>query len=751
MEKTIIRIKGIHCASCVRTIENTLRRTPGVLDAKVNFASGRALVEYDSEETDLLQINKVISEIGYEPVETIQAGAGTWEFEDEQEARSIRRHFIVSALLTLPLLYVAMAPHVSLNLPDVISENAPLIQFLLVTPIMICGRQFFTRGVGSLIRTHAANMDTLIAIGTASAYLYSVFVSIAVWLGNPHYTKEHLYYEVAGTLLTFILLGRWLEAITKGKTKNAMKSLLQMKPRKAVVVRDGVEKEIPADDVRVGDIIIVRPGQAVPVDGTIIQGSSFVDESMITGESIPVEKLPGGRVIGGTMNKTGAFRFRASGVGKDTVFARIVRLVEEAQLSRAPIQELADRVASIFVPLVVLIAIAAFLIWLSLGKGFSFALTAFISVLIIACPCALGLATPTAVMVGLGIGAKKGVLIKNMRALQIMEKVNVVVFDKTGTLTTGQPELTDVVPSTGSTGNEVIEFAAACERNSEHPLAEAIVKAASKQDIPVPQPEKFDSVPGKGIVCELAGDKIAVGNMALLKDCDIDTSLLDSDVRNLQMQGKTVMFVARDGRLLGAIGLADALKPHARDVMASLVRLGMDVVIITGDNRRTADAIAKELGVKKVFSELLPSEKLEQIRKLQGDGLTVAMVGDGINDAPSLVAADTGIALGSGTDVAVESGDIVIMGNDLRDVTFAIKLSRYVMRKIKQNLFWAFFYNAVSIPVAAGVLYPLTGFLLNPVIAAIGMSFSSVSVVANSLLMQYHRGFRTAGSVPGNA
>lgn len=736
-EKTVIAITGMHCASCVLKIEKSLKAVEGVYDAKVNFTSARAHISYDPNKVTRQILEKAIKKAGYTPIEEI-AGIDTEKEAREKEVKTLKIKFIVAAILGAPLLYFAMAPHIGLPVFDFVIKNMALVQFLLTTPILIAGYQFYTKGIGAVVKTKTANMDTLVATGTGSAYIYSLYVSVAIWMGNPNYGIGNLYYEVAGILIASILLGRWLESIAKGKTSEAIKKLLGLQPKTAIILRNGQEKEIPIEEVRLGDIIIVKPGQKIPVDGKVIEGHSSVDESMITGESIPVEKSIDSEVIGATINKTGSFKFKATKVGKDTALAQIIRLVEEAQGSKAPIQELADMISAYFVPVVVGIGTVSFLIWILSGQGFAFALTVFIAVLIIACPCALGLATPTAVMVGTGLGAENGILIKSAQSLQIAHKINAVVFDKTGTLTKGEPELTDVIVYSKDK-REVLRLAGIVEKNSEHPLGEAIVKGAKEEGIELPDSEEFESVTGKGVVARFESKEIILGNRKLMQDRNIDMSKLEKDLQKLEAQGKTVMIVVSNNLPIGLVAVADTLKQYSKEAIHALQKLGKEIIMITGDNKRTSQAIAKQLGIRRILAEVLPKDKANEIKKLQSEGLKVAMVGDGINDAPALTQADIGIAIGTGTDVAIESGDIVLIKEDLRDVVMAMDLSRYTMKKIKQNLFWAFFYNSAGIPIAAGILYPFTGFLLNPMIAGAAMAFSSVSVVSNSLLMRRYK------------
>jgi len=739
IEKTVINIAGIHCASCVTNIENALKKSPGVLDAKVNFATGQAFVKYDRTKISIQQLHKIIKNAGYKVIEEHEMLTPEKEKELRKgEIRILRIKFIVSLILSIPLLYLAMANIFKLPLPPFIMENLPFIQFLLATPVLVCGYQFFNEGILSLIRTHRANMYTLISLGVGASYLYSLFLSIAIWIGGGSYSMEDLYYETAALLVTFILLGKYLEAVAKGKTSEAIKKLLGLKPKTALVLRDGGEKEIPVEEVIIGDIVIVKPGQRIPADGIVIDGYSSIDESMVTGESMPVDKFPGKEVIAGTINKTGSFKFEAIKVGQDTMLAQIIKLVQDAQGAKAPIQELADRISAYFVPIVLIIAVAVFIVWLILGKEFIFALSIFISVLIIACPCALGLATPTAVMVGTGIAAQNGILIKNPSSLQRAYKIDAVVFDKTGTLTRGEPLVTDVIAYDKSQ-NDVLELAASIEKKSEHPIASAIVKAAQEKNIPIKEVRDFLSLPGKGVMGWIDTEHILLGNRKLMEKKNIDISRIKDDLEKLENEGKTVMFLVSNSKPIGILAVGDTLKNFSLEAVAALKKLGKQVFMITGDNRKTAQTIAKYLALDNVLAEVLPQDKEEEIKRLQSGGLNVVMVGDGINDAPALAQADVGIAIGTGTDIAIESGDIVLIKDDLRDVVMAIDLSRYAMKKIKQNLFWAFFYNLVGIPIAAGILYPFTGFLLNPMIAGAAMAFSSVSVVSNSLMMTRYK------------
>jgi len=646
----------------------------------------------------------------------------------EDEAAYWKKRLLVSAVFGIPLIYLAMAEWLGLPAPQLSHHAMALVQFALATPIMLASWSFFANGIPALLH-RTPNMDTLISVGTITAYAYSVVVGVYAFLGKQ---IGELYFEIAGILLLFLILGQYLEAVTKGKTGEAIKKLLGLQAKTAIVIRKGNEVEIPIEDVAVGDIVLVKPGGKIPVDGIVVEGHSSVDESMITGESIPVEKSKGDAVVGATLNKTGSFTFKATKVGKDTVLAQIVKLVEEAQLSKAPIQQIADKVSYYVVPAVIAIAVLSFLTWTVLGYDVSFSLMSFVAVLIIACPCAIGLATPTALMVGTGLAAQRGILFKNAAAVQATRELDIVVFDKTGTLTKGEPELTDIALLGKHSESQVLQLAAALEKKSEHPLAEAILNAA-KDKVSVPAVMNFKSVSGKGVQGTVTGRTVWLGNRAMMHGIALGKA--EPHLQRLEGQGKTAMLLAVGKEIVGVIGVADTLKEYSKDAVAELQKIGKKVILLTGDNERTAQAIARQVGITEVIAQVLPDEKVAQIKKLQLQG-KVGMVGDGINDAPALTQADVGIAIGSGTDVAIESADVVLIREDLRDVVMAMRISAYTLRKIKQNLFWAFIYNAVGIPVAAGVLYPFTGWLLNPIIAGAAMALSSVSVVSNALLMR---------------
>jgi len=724
-----LSITGMGSAHCAGIVEKALRGIGGVESVSVNLATAKARVTYDPTRVRVSRMIEAVKAAGY--------GAALGETRDAEaearrsEVREFSLRLAVSWAFGIPLLYAAMGHMVGLPTPALSLRGFALLQFALCTPIVLAGSNFYINGFKAL-RNLTPNMDSLVAIGTGTAYVYSLYQSF--------WGFGHLYYETAGLLIAFILLGKTLEAVARGKTSEAIKKLVGLQPKTARVIRGGEEVEVPVEEVEVGDRIRVRPGEKIPVDGRIAEGRSAVDESMITGESIPVEKAAGDPVIGATVNKTGTFVFEATRVGSETALAQIVHLVEEAQGSKAPIQSLADRVSAVFVPAVVAIALLTFLAWMTVaGAQPAHALAAFVAVLIIACPCALGLATPTAVMVGTGKGAEMGILIKGAEALQRAGDVQAVVFDKTGTLTRGEPRLTDTVPFEGMAAEDLLALAASVEAGSEHPLGEALVAAARERGLSIPEAQGFEATPGKGVAARVEGRAVLVGTDRFLAEAGIAPTVFAETKGRLEGEGKTALCVAVDGKPAGLLAVADTLKEHSAEAVRALRRLGVQVILLTGDNRRTAEAIAREVGIDRVLAEVLPAEKAREVQKLQDEGLVVAMVGDGINDAPALTQADVGIAIGTGTDVAIESADIVLVKDDLRDVVRAMELSRYTLRKIKQNLFWAFVYNSIGIPLAAGVLYPFTGWLLHPIIAGAAMAMSSVSVVTNSLLMRRYR------------
>jgi len=727
IHKSEFKIAGMHCASCAATIEKNLSKLKGIKSASVNFATESAQIEHDHN-TSEEKIKETIHHLGYKAYSP--SSEPQMEHEHHEEQKTLKKKVKWAAILSIPLVYSMLASF--FGLPMFFEDKTiTIIQFVLTTGVVIAGSNFYFRGIGTLIKTKSANMDTLVAIGTGIAYLYSIVIGIMIFLGRA--SAGDLYFEVSALLITFILFGNYLEERTKGQTGEAIKKLLGLQAKTATVIRNGKTIKVPIDEVKLGDIVLVKPGEKVPVDGIVVSGYSSVDESMVTGESMPVEKKEGDIVIGATINKTGSFKFKATKVGGETTLNQIIKLVREAQMSKAPIQKLVDKISAIFVPTVVVIAIIAMITWLALGYPFAFALKIFIAVLVIACPCALGLATPTAVMMGTGLAAKHGIIIKNAETLQKAKSIQVIVFDKTGTLTKGKPEVTSIVPLGDKTEKEVLLYAAIAEKNSEHPLAEAIMKKTAELKIKVPDASSFRAIPGKGIIAHHKGKKIILGNRKMIK-----LGKFEDSVQELESKGNTVMALSINNKIAGLIAVADQLKENSKEAITQLKKMGKKVAMITGDNKRTADAIAKELGIDYVLSEVMPEDKEKEIRKLQKNKTVVAMVGDGINDAPALAQADVGIAIGAGTDVAIETGGIILVKNDLRDVVNAIDISSYTLKKIKQNLFWAFFYNTAGIPIAGGVLFPL-GFLLNPIIAGTAMAFSSVSVVGNALLMRYYK------------
>jgi len=643
----------------------------------------------------------------------------------EIELRNLKILVAFSMMLAVPTLILTYFP----VLPYLPSN---IWLFILATPVQFIAGWRYYKGAWNAIESRSANMDTLIAVGTSAAWLYSTIVTFAPSV----FPGGEVYFDTSAVIIALILLGKLFEDIAKGKASEAIRKLMGLQPRVATVIREGSELEIPIEQVEVGDIVVVRPGEKVPVDGQVVEGYSSIDEKMITGESIPVEKQVGDQVIGATINKSGLLKFKATKVGADTMLSQIIKLVEEAQVARAPIQRLADLVSSYFVPAVILIALASFIIWNMLGSGFTFALGVFIAVLIIACPCALGIATPTAIMVGTGKGAENGILIKGGEYLEKAHKLDSIVFDKTGTLTRGEPSVTDVLALTPHRESDVLVFAASAESGSEHPLGEAIVRKAKDQGLSVLTLESFEAIPGKGVQAICDKRKVLLGNRRLMSESGISISEVEDRIRELENEGKTVMLTSVDGKLAGLIAVADTLKEFSTSAVRQLRKMGLEVIMLTGDNERTAKAISKQVGIDRVMAEVLPASKAEVVKKLQSEGRIVGMVGDGINDAPALAQSDIGIAIGSGTDVALETGGIVLIRDDLRDVVASIQLSKQTVGKIKQNLFWAFFYNAAFIPVAAGLLYPAFGILLNPMFAAAAMAFSSVTVVTNSLLLR---------------
>ena len=728
--KLTLKIGGMTCASCASVIEYGLKKEKGINSASVNLASEKAYIDFDSKITSEKNIRKIIKNLGYSVVE--DGG------NKERESANLRNRFILSLVLGLPVIYVVMGPMIGLPQVGLTDKLLLAVEAVLSGAVIMACFNIWLSGFKKILKLKP-NMDTMILIGTATAYFYSLVNLAMLFLGREA-SMNNFYFESAAFILIFISLGKYLEAFTKGKTSEAIKKLAGLQPKTATIIKDGEEIEVPIDEVKKDDVVLVKPGEKIPVDGIVIDGYSGVDEKAITGESIPVEKRKGDDVIGATINKTGVLKFKAMKVGKDTMLAQIIKIVEDAMGSKAPIQLLVDKVSFYFVPTVILIALAAGVVWFLALHQIAPAITIFVAVLIIACPCALWLATPTAVMMGTGLAAEKGILIKSSKALQTAKDVNMVVFDKTGTLTKGEPVVTEIASFNKKLKRkDILRILASVEKNSEHPLAQAIVNKAKEDRIKLFGVKKFKAIAGKGVEAISNRKRILIGTRKLMDDNKISTRLIEEEMQRLEMQGKTAMIVSLGKKVIGIVAVADVLKENSNEAVKKLHKMGKSVAMITGDNKRVGEAIAKQVGIDKVLAEVLPQGKSDEIKKLQSQGKIVAMVGDGINDAPALAQADLGIALGSGTDVAIETGEIVLIKDDLRDVVSAIDLSKYTLNKIKLGLFWAFIYNVVGIPIAAGALFPFTGWLLNPSIAAAAMAFSSVSVVLNSLSMKIRR------------
>ena len=735
--KKDFKVTGMTCAACSSRVERVLSKMEGVTKAEVNLATEDLHIDYDDSKLKIQDIIGKIEKAGYGAYE-VKEDTKIDDTDKEDAINSLKKRFVLSLVFAVPLLYISMGHMMGAPLPSIIDPmknamNFALIQLILVIPVMIVGRKFFIGGFKNIVHL-SPNMDSLIAIGTSAAFLYGIYAIVKIAGGDTHFSMD-LYFESGATILTLITLGKYLEAKTKGKTSEAIKKLMGLAPKKATIIVDGVEKVISIDEVKVGDVILVKPGEKLPVDGEIVEGTTTIDESMLTGESIPIDKNIGDKVFGASINKFGMFKYKATKVGKDTALAQIIKLVEQAQGSKAPIAKMADIISGYFVPTVITLAVISSIVWAISGKGLEFSLTIFIAVLVIACPCALGLATPTAIMVGTGKGAENGILIKSGVALEGAHKINTVVFDKTGTITEGKPKVTDIITK-GLSEDELLRYASSAEKGSEHPLGEAIVVAGVERGLELFEIESFKSVPGEGIVTLINDKNILIGNNKLMKNNNIDINSVENDVKLLASQGKTPMYMVIDGTLAGVIAVADTLKANSKKAVEALHKLGIEVVMLTGDNEKTAQAIAKEVGIDKVVSDVLPGDKANEVKRLQDEGKNVAMVGDGINDAPALAMANIGIAIGSGTDVAIDSADIVLMRSDILDVVGAIQLSKATIKNIKENLGWAFGYNTLGIPVAMGILYAFGGPLLNPMIAAFAMSFSSVSVLLNALRLK---------------
>ena len=712
-KEVVLQILGMHCAACATGIESGLKRLDGVTDVRVSFATKEAFVKFDEDKVTLDKIKAVVKRGGYEAVERVEDVSA----KRRKEVRGRMVLFFIGLALTIPIALISFL---------VMFPEKNYVLLALATPVQFVVGWHFYRAAYSSVRNRFADMNVLVALSSSVAYVYSAYVTLFVPDGMG-------FFDASAVVITTITLGMLLEDMAVERTGDAIKKLMGLQPKTAIVIQDGQEKEIPADEVQIGDTVIVRPGDRIPVDGSVMDGHTFIDESMITGESVPVEKNVGDTVFSGTINKTGTLKFQAEKVGLETMLAQIVRLAREVQASKAPIQRLADKVVNVFVPVVVSISVLTFAVWFFIYGNQSLALTTMVAVLAISCPCALGIATPAAIMIGVGKGAENGVLIKNNAVLEVVKNLDTVVFDKTGTLTKGKLDVTDLA---GDDRSEILEVAAIAEKWSEHPIGQAIVKKAENEGISVAEPESFDALPGFGVTAGVKGKKVLIGNRALMKTNNVPVRQLENEIEKLESEGKTVLIVAVEGKALGAIAVSDTVKEHSKEAVSTLQKMGLKVIMLSGDTRRTAEAVAKQLGIDEVLAEVVPAQKVDEIKKLQGQGRFVAMVGDGINDAPAITQANVGIAIGSGTDVAVDSGDIVLIKDDPRDVATSIKLSRKTLGKIKQNLFWAFFYNIIMIPLAAGVLYSTLGVLIPPEAAATSMILSDITVVGNSMLLR---------------
>ncbi len=742
MDNLTLKLRGMSCASCASSIEQAIQSVPGVIECNVNFGMEQATIQYDAKQTNLETIQSAVDEAGYQalPLQEM-AGQDDEEAADRQsESQTLQRKLWTAGIISILLVVGAIPAMTGLHLPFIPAWlHNYWLQLVLTSPVQFwCGKSFYV-GAWKSLKRRVATMDTLIALGTSAAYFYSVFVTFFPGFFTAQGLTPSVYYEVAASVVALILLGKTLENRAKGETSEAIRKLMGLQAKTARIIRNGEELEVPIAQVAIGDIVQVRPGEQIPVDGEVIEGSSTVDEGMVTGESLPVKKQLGAEVIGATINKTGSFKFRATRVGKDTFLAQIVKMVQDAQGSKAPIQKLADGVTGWFVPAVIAVALATFIIWFNATGNITLATVTMVEVLIIACPCALGLATPTAVMVGTGKGAENGILIKGAESLELAHKIQIIVLDKTGTLTVGKPTVTDFVTVKGTANSnelKLLQWAASVERNSEHPVGEAVVRYAHSQEVDLTDVKDFEAIAGSGVRGVVGGKPIALGTLRWMQELGCDTAYLELRARALEGESKTVVWMACEGKIEAILGIADALKPSSAQAVKALQKLGLEVVMLTGDNRSTAESIARSVGITRIFAEVRPDQKAAQILALQGEGKIVAMVGDGINDAPALAASDVGIAIGTGTDVAIAASDITLISGDLQGIVTAIQLSRATMRNIRENLFFAFIYNIAGIPIAAGILYPIFGWLLNPIIAGGAMAFSSVSVLTNALRLR---------------
>ena len=733
-------VTGMSCASCANAVEKALNKNNDI-NASVNFATEKLNIEYDEKKYNFDKIREIVESAGYGLVEDMTEDKKMELYQEK--IKSLKNRLILAIIFVVPLLYISMGHMLGAVLPEFLNPkvnplNFALAQFVLTLPIIYAGRDFFSHGFKNLVRK-SPTMDSLIAIGSTAAVLYGIYATFGIVIVDPEAHMD-LYYESAGAIITLILFGKLLEAKTKGQTSSAIKKLIRLQPKKAKIIENGAEKEVLIENLKVGDIVIVKPGEKIAVDGRIVEGATSVDESMLTGESLPVSKKVGDKVVGGSINKNGSIRFEATEIGKNTVLSQIIKLVEEAQGSKAPISRMADIVSAYFVPIVIGIAIITGIAWFLSGSGLVTALSFFIAVLVIACPCALGLATPTSIMVGTGKGAENGILIKSGEALETAYKIKTVVFDKTGTITKGKPILTDLIAYGKYNENELLKIAASVENDSEHPLAEAIVNKAKERNIEIKPYERFRAMPGYGIRATFEGKEVQIGNRKLMENRKINVEISQKDYDILLNEGKTPMYISIDNKLAGLVAVADVIKETSKEAIEKLKKMGIKTVMLTGDNEKTAKFIAKQVGIDDVISEVLPYQKSQKVKELQEKDEFVAMVGDGINDSPALAQANVGIAIGNGTDVAIESADIVLIRNDLRDVAGSIALSKATITNIKENLFWAFFYNVLGIPFAAGIFYAFfNGPKLDPMIAAFAMSFSSVSVLGNALRLKFFK------------